>query len=129
MARDRYFWIGEDWLFTGTAVAPDGTALDLTGGSMELRIASATTLYLSATSPSDITISAGTTGAWSCAILSDDSRQGAISPGTYDCEVESVTASGRVAIQNRFKLNLRMSLRAKQLGTVPASGDNTFSLL
>jgi hypothetical protein len=106
---DYAMYLGEDWSFNGTAKMPDGTPMDLTGGTVELRIASPSASILKVTSPSGITIDAGQNGTYSGVILA--SAQTSIAPGSYAIEVVSITVAGRISVQNEDRLTLKMSQR------------------
>ncbi len=106
------FYIGETWTIQGTAVDADGVPMNLTGGSVEFRVASDTAGVLKALSPADIAIDTGTGGTYTLTIAATDSRQTSLVAGDYTYEVDAVDASNAVSVQNRGKLTLKKSLRA-----------------
>lgn len=111
MTKDIGFYIGETWTIDGVAMQPDGTPLDLTGGTVEFRVASSASLILKAVSPTDITIADGTEGTYTLNIAATDSRMTSLQPGTYTYEIDAINADGGVTVQNTGKIALKSSLR------------------
>ena len=101
MTTSIMFYKGETWSFDGIVKHRDGSALDITGGNVEVRIMSDAACVLKSTS-SDVTVTSATGGTYVFSVAADDSRLTPISDGQYVLEVDAIGSDGAVSVQNRL---------------------------
>jgi hypothetical protein len=114
MSVNFELWLGTTWTINGLALKPDGSPLDLTGGTVELRIASNAGLIVKLASPNDILIQPGNGGIYIVTVDPTDARQVAMTPGTYRYEVVVTTISNgatAISVQNVGRVTIHKSLK------------------
>lgn len=104
-------YIGETWTIDGVAMQADGTPLDLTSGSVEVRIVQGGALKVKATASPDVVITDAANGKWTFNLAANDSRQASVAAGDCSYEIDAIDASGGVTVQNAGTILLKTSLR------------------
>jgi hypothetical protein len=111
MSIENFAWkIGTTWTATGY-VTDEGVPVDITGATIEMRIASPTArIALLSTTDGEITITDGPGGVYKISTQPANAKQN-VAAGTYDYEIDVVTLDGGVSDPVSGKLTLKKSLR------------------
>jgi hypothetical protein len=99
------FYIDEHWHFTGTVRDANGTAVDMSGGSVRVRIGRkySSAILLTVT----CSLVSAPAGTWRADIA--PSSQGSILPGVHTYEVEAVLPDTVVSIQGAGDFTVKSS--------------------
>lgn len=105
------FHLTETWTIQGYARNHQTEPLDLSGGTVQFRMAHSNgSVILDLTTPDDGTITNASNGQYEFVISPSDQTNANIVPAVYKYEVRVTLASGRTSIQNSGSLTIKASL-------------------
>ena len=104
---DATFHAGETWLIRGTACDENGNALDLTGATVQLRLASTDAVALDLETPLTGTITDPTAGHYR--FMVSPSQQAALTLTSYDYEVRVEMSDATISVQNTGRIIIKPS--------------------
>jgi hypothetical protein len=101
------FHRGESWVITGHAQDSSGSPLDLTGGTVQLRIVSDAAVALDLTTPTDGSIVTPLGGLYQFVIT--PAQQTALTLSAYAYEVRITLSDGEITVQNEGEITVKPS--------------------
>lgn len=108
---DFPFHIGENWKLVITARDGDGDVIDLTGATIQFRVASSSASLITATNGSGVTVSSPeTSGVFTVDITPTMQTNASISIGDYRYECRITTAASLKTVQLRGNISVLPSL-------------------